>query len=94
MEDKNNKLLHALRNSGAENIFEAYCWLQQHRHELNKEAYGPVLLEVRMLKFRFFKLSICLFSCFLLVQIQVNVSNRAHANYLEDHVGHYIWKVC
>ncbi|KAK9189255.1 hypothetical protein WN944_020661 [Citrus x changshan-huyou] len=67
MEDKNNKLLHALRNSGAENIFEAYCWLQQHRHELNKEAYGPVLLEV-------------------------NVSNRAHANYLEDHVGHYIWK--
>ncbi|KAH9710035.1 Structural maintenance of chromosomes protein 5 [Citrus sinensis] len=67
MEDKNNKLLHALQNSGAENIFEAYCWLQQHRHELNKEAYGPVLLEV-------------------------NVSNRAHANYLEDHVGHYIWK--
>lgn len=67
MENKNNKLLHALRNSGAENIFEAYCWLQQHRHELNKEAYGPVLLEV-------------------------NVSNRAHANYLEDHVGHYIWK--
>lgn len=56
MEDKNNKLLHALQNSGAENIFEAYCWLQQHRRELNKEAYGPVLLEVRMLKFRFFKL--------------------------------------
>lgn len=67
MENKNNKLLHALQNSGAENIFEAHRWLQQHRHELNKEAYGPVLLEV-------------------------NVSNRADANYLEDHVGYYIWK--
>lgn len=54
MENKNNKLLHALQNSGAENIFEAHRWLQQHRHELNKEAYGPVLLEVCILKFIFF----------------------------------------
>ncbi|XP_031264641.1 structural maintenance of chromosomes protein 5 isoform X1 [Pistacia vera] len=67
MENKNNKLLHALRNSGAEKIFEAYEWLQQHRHELNKEVYGPVLLEV-------------------------NVSNRVHANYLEGQVPNYIWK--
>ncbi|KAI9170146.1 hypothetical protein LWI28_023305 [Acer negundo] len=67
MENKNNKLLHALKNSGAEGIFQAYQWLQQHRHELNKEVYGPVLLEV-------------------------NVSNRAHANYLEGHVSYYIWK--
>lgn len=67
MENANNKRLLALRNSGAEKIFEAYQWLQQHRHELNKEVYGPVLLEV-------------------------NVSNRAHANYLEGHIPHYIWK--
>ncbi|KAF9665694.1 hypothetical protein SADUNF_Sadunf16G0150100 [Salix dunnii] len=67
MENKNNKLLQALRNSGAEKIFEAYHWLQEHRHELNKEVYGPVLLEV-------------------------NVSNRDHADYLEGHVPYYIWK--
>lgn len=46
MENKNNKLLQALQNSGAEKIFEAYHWLQEHRHELNKDVYGPVLLEV------------------------------------------------
>ncbi|GAV75400.1 SMC_N domain-containing protein [Cephalotus follicularis] len=67
MENKNNKLLQALRNSGAEKIFEAYHWLQQHRQELNKEVYGPVLIEV-------------------------NVSDRVHADYLEDHVPYYIWK--
>uniref|UniRef100_A0A6N2L232 Structural maintenance of chromosomes protein 5 n=1 Tax=Salix viminalis TaxID=40686 RepID=A0A6N2L232_SALVM len=67
MENKNNKLLQALRNSGAEKIFEAYHWLQEHRHELNMEVYGPVLLEV-------------------------NVSNRDHADYLEGHVPYYIWK--
>ncbi|XP_057977926.1 structural maintenance of chromosomes protein 5 isoform X2 [Malania oleifera] len=38
MENTNNKLLQALHNSGAERIFEAYNWLQQHRHELNKEV--------------------------------------------------------
>lgn len=25
--------------------------------------------------------------------MQVNVSNRVHADYLEGHVAHYIWKV-
>ncbi|CAK7330929.1 unnamed protein product [Dovyalis caffra] len=67
MENKNNKLLQALRNSGAEKIFEAYYWLREHRQELNKEVYGPVLLEV-------------------------NVSKRDHADYLEGHVPYYIWK--
>lgn len=67
MENANNKLLLVLRNSGADKIFEAYNWLQEHRHRLIKEVYGPVLLEV-------------------------SVSNRVHASYLEGHVAHYIWK--
>lgn len=67
MENTNNKLLHALRNSGAEKIFEAYRWVQEHRNEFNKEVYGPVLLEVK-------------------------VSNRIHADYLEGHIAYYIWK--
>lgn len=46
MENTNSKLLHALRSSGAENISEAYRWVQEHRQEFNKEVYGPVLLEV------------------------------------------------
>ncbi|CAN6485956.1 unnamed protein product [Victoria cruziana] len=45
MENTNNKLLQALRNSGAERIFEAYDWVQRHRHELKRDVYGPVLLE-------------------------------------------------
>ncbi|KAL2461210.1 Structural maintenance of chromosomes protein 5 [Abeliophyllum distichum] len=67
MENATNKRLQALRNSGAEKIFEAYQWVQEHRNEFNKEVYGPVLLEV-------------------------NVSNRFHADYLEGHVAYYIWK--
>ncbi|KAA8515642.1 hypothetical protein F0562_018747 [Nyssa sinensis] len=67
MENTSNKLLQALRNSGIEKIFEAYNWVQEHRHEFNKEVYGPVLLEV-------------------------NVSNRVHADYLEGHVPYYIWR--
>ncbi|CAA2952068.1 structural maintenance of chromosomes 5 [Olea europaea subsp. europaea] len=67
MENATNKRLQALRNSGAEKIFEAYQWVQEHRNEFNKEVYGPVLLEV-------------------------NVSNRFHADCLEGHVAHYIWK--
>ncbi|WCJ18564.1 structural maintenance of chromosomes 5 [Euphorbia peplus] len=67
MEDTKIKLLQALRNSGAENIFDAYKCLEQHRGEFREEVYGPVLLEV-------------------------NVSNRAHANYLEGQVAYYIWK--
>ncbi|XP_072953823.1 structural maintenance of chromosomes protein 5 isoform X1 [Typha angustifolia] len=48
MESKNNKLLLALQNTGADKIFEAYSWLQEHRSELKKEVYGPVLLEVNV----------------------------------------------
>ncbi|PIA53697.1 hypothetical protein AQUCO_00900346v1 [Aquilegia coerulea] len=48
MENANNKLLQALRNSGAEKIFEAYRWVQEHRNELKREVYGPVLLEVNI----------------------------------------------
>ncbi|KAF3948280.1 hypothetical protein CMV_025705 [Castanea mollissima] len=67
MENTHNKCLQALVKSGAERIFEAYRWVQEHRNEFNKEVYGPILLEV-------------------------NVSNRVHANYLEGHVPYYIWK--
>lgn len=67
MENATNKRLQALRNSGAEKIFEAHQWVQEHRNDFNKEVYGPVLLEV-------------------------NVSNRFHADCLEGHVAHYIWK--
>ncbi|KAK6804043.1 hypothetical protein RDI58_001827 [Solanum bulbocastanum] len=67
MENTNNKRLRALRSSGAEKIFEAYNWVQEHQHEFNKPVYGPVLLEV-------------------------NVSNRIHADYLEGDVPGYIWK--
>ncbi|KAM5552127.1 structural maintenance of chromosomes protein 5 [Rosa sericea] len=67
MESASSKLLLALKNTGAHKIFEAYNWLKEHRHEFNKEVYGPVLLEV-------------------------NVSDRRHAAYLEGHVAHYVWK--
>ncbi|KAK4379719.1 hypothetical protein RND71_001581 [Anisodus tanguticus] len=68
MENTNNKKLRALQSSGAEKIFEAYNWVQEHQHQFKKTVYGPVLLEV-------------------------NVSNRIHADYLEGHVAGYIWKV-
>ncbi|XP_078148221.1 structural maintenance of chromosomes 5 [Carex rostrata] len=67
MESKNSKLLLALKNSGAERIVEAYKWLEEHRNELRREVYGPVLLEV-------------------------NVADKAHAAYLEQHVPNYVWK--
>ncbi|KAK4794869.1 hypothetical protein SAY86_012863 [Trapa natans] len=67
MKSTKHKLLQALKNSGADRIFEAYHWLQEHRSDFNKEVYGPVLLEV-------------------------NVSNREHADFLEGHVPYYIWK--
>lgn len=67
MESTKSKLLYALKNSGTEKIYEAYQWLQEHRSALNKEVYGPVLLEV-------------------------NVSDRAHASYLEGHIPYYMWK--
>ncbi|XP_073049488.1 structural maintenance of chromosomes protein 5 isoform X2 [Primulina eburnea] len=67
LDNVNTKRLQALHRSGAERIFQAYKWVQEHRNEFKKEVYGPVLLEV-------------------------NVSNRFHADYLEGHVAHYIWK--
>ncbi|KAE9616263.1 putative structural maintenance of chromosomes protein [Lupinus albus] len=48
MNNKNTKCLHLLQKSGAENIFEAYKWVQEHRSEFNKEVYGPVLVEVNV----------------------------------------------
>lgn len=47
MENVNNKRLQALKSRGAEKIFEAYLWVQEHRSEFKKEIYGPVLLEVQ-----------------------------------------------
>ncbi|XP_056692148.1 structural maintenance of chromosomes protein 5 isoform X2 [Spinacia oleracea] len=46
MENKNYKLLEGLKNSGADKIFEAHRWLKEHRGQLKREVYGPVLLEV------------------------------------------------
>ncbi|XP_042487447.1 structural maintenance of chromosomes protein 5-like isoform X2 [Macadamia integrifolia] len=48
MESANNILLQALKNTGADYIFQAYHWVQEHRHELSREIYGPVLLEVKV----------------------------------------------
>ncbi|XP_019427518.1 PREDICTED: structural maintenance of chromosomes protein 5 isoform X4 [Lupinus angustifolius] len=48
MNNKNTKCLHLLQKSGAENIFEAYKWVQEHRSDFNKEVYGPVLVEVNV----------------------------------------------
>ncbi|XP_020526897.1 structural maintenance of chromosomes protein 5 [Amborella trichopoda] len=48
MENANVKLLQALQRTGADKIFEAYEWLQSHRHELKKDVFGPVLLEVNV----------------------------------------------
>ena len=49
MENRNSKLLYKLQKFGADKIFEAYKWLQEHRHQLKREVYGPVLLEVHVL---------------------------------------------
>ncbi|KAF8687402.1 hypothetical protein HU200_043092 [Digitaria exilis] len=67
MESKNNKLLQALQSTGADNIIEAYHWVQQNKKNFRREVYGPVLLEV-------------------------NVQDKLHATYLENHVPNYIWK--
>lgn len=48
MENRNSKLLYKLQKFGADKIFEAYKWLQEHRHQLKREVYGPVLLEVNV----------------------------------------------
>ncbi|CAN1132559.1 Structural maintenance of chromosomes protein 5 [Linum perenne] len=67
LENRNNKILYALKNSGTDKIFEAYNLVRQHQNELKEHVYGPVLLEV-------------------------NVSDRIHADYLENRVPYYIWK--
>ncbi|XP_029126918.1 structural maintenance of chromosomes protein 5 isoform X2 [Cajanus cajan] len=67
MNNKSANSLIVLQRSGAEKIFQAHKWVQEHRHEFNKEVYGPVLVEV-------------------------NVSNKVHAAYLEGQVAHYTWK--
>ncbi|XP_010694874.1 structural maintenance of chromosomes protein 5 isoform X2 [Beta vulgaris subsp. vulgaris] len=46
MENRNYKLLHELQKTGADKINEAYHWLQEHRDQLKREVFGPVLLEV------------------------------------------------
>ncbi|KAL7618649.1 hypothetical protein Lser_V15G03887 [Lactuca serriola] len=48
MENIKNKRLQALKSSGHEKIFDAYAWVQEHRHEFRKEVYGPVLIEVNI----------------------------------------------
>ncbi|CAA0815217.1 Structural maintenance of chromosomes protein 5, partial [Striga hermonthica] len=48
MENVNNKRLQTLKSFGAEKIFEAYQWVQEHRSMFNMEIYGPVLLEVNI----------------------------------------------
>jgi len=50
MNNKSTKCLNALRASGVEKISDAYKWVQEHRNEFHKEVYGPVLVEVYMLK--------------------------------------------
>ena len=104
MESTNHKRLQALKDSGTDRIFEAYRWFQQHRHELNKEAYGPVLLEVHPAKAhtRAYICCFCLLCShfFLLLlpsfglKYQVNISDQLHAAYLEGQVSPYTWKVC
>lgn len=60
MNNKSNKCLNALQRSGVDKIFDAYNWVQAHRHEFNKEVYGPVLVEVYMLKSSFYSLLVIL----------------------------------
>jgi structural maintenance of chromosomes protein 5 len=96
LESKNNKLLQALRNAGCDRIAEAYQWVQDNKKQFRKEVYGPVLLEVCLAPYLFIVLFLAhetpitihsfLFS-------QVNVQDRSHATYLENHVSNYIWKV-
>jgi hypothetical protein len=40
------RLLQALKDTGAQGVFDAYRWVESHRNDFQKEVYGPVLLEV------------------------------------------------
>lgn len=46
-----NRLLQALKDSGARGVVDAHNWVQSHRNEFQNDVYGPVLLEV----YRFFE---------------------------------------
>ncbi|RYQ95242.1 hypothetical protein Ahy_B08g090309 isoform A [Arachis hypogaea] len=48
MNNKITKCLHVLQKAGADKIFEAFKWVQEHRKIFNKGVYGPVLLEVNV----------------------------------------------
>lgn len=62
-----NRLLQALKDSGARGVTEAYNWVESHRSEFCGEVHGPVLLEI-------------------------NIADKEHAKYVENHVPKYIWK--
>lgn len=57
MESTKNKRLRALQTSGAEKIYEAYDWVQEHHNRFKKEVYGPVLIEVYQFRLSY----ICIF---------------------------------
>eukprot|EP00252_Welwitschia_mirabilis_P000893 TRINITY_DN10890_c0_g1_i1.p1 TRINITY_DN10890_c0_g1~~TRINITY_DN10890_c0_g1_i1.p1 ORF type:complete len:1092 (-),score=272.58 TRINITY_DN10890_c0_g1_i1:474-3749(-) len=48
IENTNNRLLQALKDSGAHHIFDAVDWVRNNQANFKKEVYGPVLLEVNV----------------------------------------------
>jgi structural maintenance of chromosomes protein 5 len=93
MESKNSKLLQALQMIGADKITEAYHWVQDNKKNFRGEVYGPVLLEV-CFTFAVNSPFICSQDTILWFNCsQVNVEDKLHATYLENHVPNYIWKV-
>jgi len=42
------RLLQALKDTGAQGVFDAYHWVESHRNDFQKDVYGPVLLEVNI----------------------------------------------
>lgn len=45
------RLLQALKDTGAQGVFDAYHWVESHRNDFQKDVYGPVLLEVLIKSF-------------------------------------------
>lgn len=43
-----NRLLQALKDSGARGVVDAHNWVQSHRNEFQNDVYGPVLLEINI----------------------------------------------
>jgi structural maintenance of chromosomes protein 5 len=96
MESKNSKLLQALRNAGCDRIAEAYQWVQDNKKQVWKEVYGPVLLVVCLAPYLFIVLFLAYETPITIHSFhfsQVNVQDRSHTTYLENHVSNYIWKV-